>query len=249
MNYKHYEKLLSNIEHQAPHESGVQTLVYMLLDEVFENSNYNVLVINDFDYKTQFATYGGISDLAIVEDSFSYDSNADDHNGICFCVEIKNTTEKLSDYEKQILFQILSFKKGIITNGYEWKFYDLTEFFGKKSDNSMEEVWLNADLQELQEEAQRTVSLLRDLAKRKSSYAHAKDSDYKKNLEEEIRKLEKELEPHEEKMNNLQLNIQWISDAIDEPWKTVDLKSLDGGIDKTKFIELLQILYEMVQKL
>ena len=63
MDAKDYQKIYQNIIEKSPIESGVQTLVYMFLYEIIKNTNYQLIVIDRMNKKSQFVTPAGISDL------------------------------------------------------------------------------------------------------------------------------------------------------------------------------------------
>ena len=131
MNITQYENILNNVIRMAPLESGVQTLAYMFLYEMFENVEDNIIVIDKLQKKSRFNSLSGISDLAIVTKDFDYhDINKGE---IKFCIEIKASYKKLSGYEYklQILGQLLTYKKALATNGDKWVYYDIDNYLGK----------------------------------------------------------------------------------------------------------------------
>lgn len=131
MNHKTYDRILKSIENKAPLESGVQALIYMLIFEQLkdEDRNFDVVIIDKMQSHSVFMSYGGISDLAIVDDEFTY--NGTDREKIKMCIEVKAISESINSYKhkKQVKKQLLTYKKAIITNGKEWDFYELPEDF------------------------------------------------------------------------------------------------------------------------
>ena len=133
MDYKKYEELLNRVMKKCPLESGVQTLVFMYLDELFENcSKYEPVIIDKLPKASSFNTKGGISDIALVGNDFNYEESKKDEYiidkaKIRFCIEIKKTTTNITGYKTRIQFlgHLLTFGEGIITNGYQWEYCKL----------------------------------------------------------------------------------------------------------------------------
>lgn len=130
MDYKQYEKMLNVINNKAPIESGVQALVFMLLYEMFENVDHDLVIIDNMRKTTRFTAYSGVADIAAVSEDFGFNT---DKGSIKLCIEIKTIGvninkyqigEKLDNYQKQILGQLLTFEKVIWTNGVKWFYYD-----------------------------------------------------------------------------------------------------------------------------
>ncbi|WP_295157828.1 hypothetical protein [uncultured Ruminococcus sp.] len=127
MDYKKYEELLNRVMTKCPLESGVQTLVFMYLDELFENcTKYEPVLIDKLPKASSFNTKGGISDIALVGNDFDYkeskkDGYVIDKEKIRFCIEIKKKGIKRKKNRIQFLGQLLTFGEGIITNGYQWE--------------------------------------------------------------------------------------------------------------------------------
>jgi hypothetical protein len=72
-----YQRILNNIISRAPIECGVQTLVYMLVDEIvnikYPEQQIKLLVADLRKGKKQlFGGYGGIIDLCLVDGEFMY---------------------------------------------------------------------------------------------------------------------------------------------------------------------------------
>lgn len=128
MNYLKYEEMLNRVMKKCPLESGVQALVFMYLDELFENcTKYEPVITDDLqksEKSTRYRTKGGYSDILVVNRNFDYD----DLNVIPdrkFFVEVKTEIENLSDHYYQLLGQLLTIGEGYITNGEKWEYYKL----------------------------------------------------------------------------------------------------------------------------
>ena len=132
MNYRKYEELLRRTYRTAPAplESGVQALVFMYLDELFENCiGYEPVIIDRMTKASVYGTCGGVSDIAIVRNDLDYDNSKIDKDTekskIRFCVEVKKVTESI-DIDMcriQFLGHLLTFGEGMITNGKKWEHY------------------------------------------------------------------------------------------------------------------------------
>jgi len=130
MNYRKYEEMLNRVMKKCPLESGVQTLVFMYLDELFENCiGYEPVIIDRMTKASVYGTCGGVSDIAIVRNDLDYDNSKEDKDTekskIRFCVEVKEITESIDKdkYRIQFLGHLLTFGEGIITNGKKWEQY------------------------------------------------------------------------------------------------------------------------------
>ena len=72
MEYSTYSEILKSIQEKAPIESGVQTLIYMLIFEAIKTKELaeDVIIIDKMQSHSVFMSYGGISDIAIVDKLF-----------------------------------------------------------------------------------------------------------------------------------------------------------------------------------
>ena len=132
MNYRKYEELLRRTYRTAPAplESGVQALVFMYLDELFENCiGYEPVIIDRMTKASVYGTCGGVSDIAIVRNDLDYDNSKIDKDTekskIRFCVEVKKVTESI-DIDMcriQFLGHLLTFGEGMITKEKKWEHY------------------------------------------------------------------------------------------------------------------------------
>ncbi|EGC03521.1 hypothetical protein [Ruminococcus albus] len=132
MNYRKYEELLRRTYRTAPAplESGVQALVFMYLDELFENCiGYEPVIIDRMKKDSVYGTCGGVSDIAIVRNDLDYDNSKKDKDTekskIRFCVEVKEIKKSIDKdkFRIQFLGHLLTFGEGIITNGKKWEHY------------------------------------------------------------------------------------------------------------------------------
>lgn len=143
MKYETYERTLGNIEMKAPLESGVQALIYMLIFEQLKDKDLDVVIIDQMQNHSVFMSYGGISDLAIVDNEFNYYTS--DRTKIKMCIELKEINISIKNNE-QVKKQLLTYKKAIITNGKEWAFYDLGTDFNKFDEDINKVIELEREL-------------------------------------------------------------------------------------------------------
>ena len=127
MDYTIYARIIDSVKSRAPIESGIQALIYMLVLEKLKDKKHDVVIIDKMQNHSIFMSYGGISDLAIVDNEFDY--NTSDRTKIKMCIEVKLDKIKHKDL-LQMKKQLLTYKKAVITNGKEWFFYDLDNSFG-----------------------------------------------------------------------------------------------------------------------
>lgn len=238
MNVYKYDKIYKSIKKNAPIESGIQTLVYSLLDEVLSNTDYNLVVIDRLSQKSIYTTYSGVSDLAIVDNDFSYNNKT--QKGILFCVEVKTSEENIYNYDIQVLGQLLTFGKALVTNGKKWIYYDINKYIKQNSENSINEIRMNMDYKDLKEKINEVVKNKRLLAVKKTSLAHTKNEEYRKFYIDEIGELHDKLDISERKVTE-ELEIPWIKNILDYPIWERDL--YDGDVINTK--EYMLLMAEM----
>ena len=186
MDAKDYQKIYQNIIEKSPIESGVQTLVYMFLYEIIKNTNYQLIVIDRMNKKSQFVTPAGISDLAIVADGFKYSEKSKD--GVLSYVEVKGTEIKLPKFDNQIIGQLLSCGKVLCTNGDEWKYYDVDKIIEQSFENDISQTWAKSDFTNIKEKCDKLENTINELAILKASYAHIRKDEYKKVCNDEIKR-------------------------------------------------------------
>ena len=128
MDYLTYCRILKNVKEKSPIESGIQALIYILVLEVLKDKKeLDVVMIDDTQNHSVFMSYGGISDIAIVDSDFTYNREfkEEDRKKIKICIEVKGVKENIScsEYTRQVKMQLLTYKRAIITNGRDWHFY------------------------------------------------------------------------------------------------------------------------------
>ncbi len=244
MNFKQYNQLLNNIQKQAPLESGVQALVYMLLVDVFDNSDRNVLIIDNMSKKSQYLSLAGISDIAIVKKDFVYDAESRENDGIEFCIEVKATNENLAKYDLQYLYQVLTYGKGIITNGFTWRFCDISRYISENADNVLDETMAQYDYSQIKDNIDEALSIQRDIKHAESSLAHTKKEEDKNDLSEYIKTKTEEFDRLEKNIKSSIDQNQLIGHIIEES-EEFHLQDENGLIDKEKYIELVKRLYDL----
>lgn len=243
MNAKEYQKIYQNIKEKAPIESGVQTLVYMFLYEIMKDTDYQLIVIDHMDKKTQFVTSAGISDLAIVLDNFRFSEEHKDK--IISYVEVKGINTKLYDFEDQIKGQLLSCGKILVTNGGVWRYYDIEKYLTRHSKNNAEYAKEENDYKNVKTINDHLESLERKLAKTKSSYAHTREEIHKNALEEEIKKLEKEKIKTDIALKESLKNNPLLQEAIQTPIIDMTLYNNDG-FDVNQYEKLKSELCDVI---
>lgn len=245
MDAKEYQKIYQNIKEKAPIESGVQTLVYMFLYEIIKNIDYQLIVIDRMGKKTPFVTTVGISDLAIVSDSFSF--SEENKDCILSYVEVKGINVNLFDFEDQIKGQLLSRGKIICTNGNVWKYYDIEKYIEQHSENELDFLWGQNDYEKIQKIIASLEYLEKEIAIKKSSYAHARTKAYKEECKSKITELNHEILEKSEQLNNLLVEISWLQDIMNNP--IIDRKLCDNDdFDVMEYMKLKSELYEYISE-
>lgn len=245
MNSNQYEKMMNSIIKYAPIESGIQTLVYMFLYEIFENVDFDILIIDRMQKKSQYNTYSGIPDIAIIN------NNSDK---IVFCVETKAISEKLSDHEEQFLGHLLTYRKTIATNGKQWICYDIDYYIKNNKSNEIEECWINTEIESIQSIVLETIEKDRLLAKHKSSLAHINEENrvLRTELEKAINQLQEEIKNKSEQIDRFINENQIIKGAIDNPRFNITISERNKESEQIisdKFISLICELYEFVKEI
>lgn len=243
MNAKDYQKIYQNMKEKSPIESGVQALVYMFLYEIIKDTNYQLIVIDHMGKKTQFVTTTGISDLAIVSDDFSFSEEHKD--GIISYVEVKATDISLCNFEEQIKGQLLSCGRILCTNGNIWKYYDIEKYIDQHSENDIDYAWGKNIYREIKTINDSLELIERELAIKKSSYAHTRKDEYRMVYKSEINELEEEKTKISKKLEELLMGIPWIQDVMETP--IIDMELYDKDIfDVIKYMKLKAELYNVI---
>ena len=230
MTKEKYKNILNRIINYAPIESGIQTLVYMFLDDLFENSDYDLLVIDRMQKKSQYETYSGVSDIAVIKDCMS------ENNDIICYIEVK-----------------LPLSKAIITNGKEWICYDINWYIKNNAENIIDECWANEEINSIQVEVNNIIEKEKDLAKQKSSLAHTRTKNEKiiKDKVTKINELENIIKKKREKVDSLIENSDIIKNVLDHPRINISLveDNLDTSqclINTFKYTKLITKLYDFI---
>lgn len=247
MNSNQYEKMMNSIIKYAPIESGIQTLIYMFLYEIFDNVDFDILIIDRMQKKSQYNTYSGIPDIAIIN------NNSDE---IVFCVETKAISENLYDYEEQFLGHLLTYGKTIATNGKQWICYDIDYYIENNKSNEIEECWINKEVESIQSNVFKTIEKDRILAELKSSLAHTpkneENREVRTGLEKLINQKQEEIKNKSEQIDRFINENQIIKGAIDNPRFNITISERNKESEQIisdKFISLICELYEFVKEI
>lgn len=223
-----YDRILKSIENKAPLESGVQALIYMLIFEQLRDKNFDVVIIDKMQNHSVFMSYGGISDLAIVDKEFNYYTS--DRMKIKMCIELKEINKSIKN-NKQVKMQLLTYKKAIITNGEEWAFYDLGTAFNK-----------------FDEDINKVIELERDLAGRKNNRTglyRTRTNLLKKN--ESTEGADKEIKSLNESIDTLEKAIITLRKKIDDGIDYENIKPTELAItDDRSFDDLCKKINEFI---
>lgn len=133
MDIEKYEKKINDVILKAPIESGIQMIVYNLLDEIICKQGLSLLVVDKMQMTSRFRSLGGVPDLAIVSNDFKYHSP---ELGSCYgCIEVKATSIRIPNKLWQLAGLILTYKKVIYTNGIVWEYFDYEKAIQSKKYN------------------------------------------------------------------------------------------------------------------
>ena len=89
--------------------------------------------------------------------------------------------------------------------------------------------------------------LEKEIAIKKSSYAHARTKAYKEACESEITELNHEILEKSEQLNNLLVEISWLQDIMNNP--IIDRKLCDNDdFDVMEYMKLKSELYEYISE-
>lgn len=119
--YEYYERKINDIITKCPIESGVEILVYNLLDSIIDSLKLSLVDINRLwkDRDKRLTTEAGISDIAILSPDFEY---ASDIGSVYGFVEVKATYNPL-DITEQVIGQKKDAIHYIYTNGLVWMYF------------------------------------------------------------------------------------------------------------------------------
>lgn len=122
MDFLYYQRKINDVIEKCPIETGVEILVYNLLDKCVDSNNFSLVDINSI-WKNQdirLTTDGGISDIAILSTDFKF--GEEDKGNVYGFVEVKPSRVTLTDSE-QVSKQMKKVNHYIYTNGIVWKYF------------------------------------------------------------------------------------------------------------------------------
>ncbi|MCC8015562.1 MAG: hypothetical protein LIO87_10270 [Eubacterium sp.] len=122
MDYLYYQQKINDVIIKCPIETGIEILVYNLLDKYIDTENYALVAIDRVWKKqdSRLLTKGGISDIAILSTDFIF--KAKDSGHVYGFIEVKSAGTSLYD-TLQIDGQKEDHNHLIYTNGIVWKYY------------------------------------------------------------------------------------------------------------------------------
>lgn len=122
MNYKYYERKINDVIMKCPIESGVEILVYNVLDNIVETKGLSLVDINSLwkDRDKRLTTDAGVPDLAVLSNDFEYGTDIGQAYGF---IEVKAVNRSLNETE-QIVLQRSATNHYVYTNGLVWKYYE-----------------------------------------------------------------------------------------------------------------------------
>lgn len=126
MDYKYYERKINDVIIKCPIETGVEILVYNVLDDIVNSKGFSLVDINRI-WKNKYerlTTDAGIPDIAILSNDFEFKTNVGQVMGF---IEVKATNKSLLETE-QIVGQMSKINHYIYTNGLVWKYYSNEKF-------------------------------------------------------------------------------------------------------------------------
>lgn len=119
---EYYETKINDCITKAPFESGVEILVFNLLDEIVGHHEVSVIDINRCpkNADVRFCTEGGIPDIAVVSNDFVFQ---DQKKGTVYgLIEVKAAGVSVRE-TGQIQGQRSKVSHHIATNGINWIYY------------------------------------------------------------------------------------------------------------------------------
>lgn len=125
MDYKYYERKINDVIIKCPIESGVEILVYNVLDDIVESKGLSLVDINRLwkNRDTRLTTAAGVSDIAVLSTDFEYRTDIGKVYGF---IEVKAVNRSLYETE-QIVLQRLATNHYVYTNGLVWQYYENKE--------------------------------------------------------------------------------------------------------------------------
>lgn len=121
MDYKYYERKINNVIMKCPIETGVEILVFNVLDNIIEAKGLALVDINRLwkNRDKRLTTSAGVSDIAVVSNDFKFNTDIGQVFGF---IEVKATNIQPFETE-QVEGQKSSVSHYIYTNGLVWKYY------------------------------------------------------------------------------------------------------------------------------
>ena len=240
MNYRKYEEMLNRVMKKCPLESGVQTLVFMYLDELFENCiGYEPVIIDNLQksQKSQrYRTLGGYTDIMVVNSDFEYnDLKADPDIKLFF--EVKALENNLSDHFFQFLGQMLTVGKGCFTNGKIWEYYELD--------------FNNKEMVKVKEDYKEYINAKNELNKAKDETKN-KIAEDTQQFNEKIKQLNKKIKQLNEKIQQHFKDNKSVKEWFDKPLKSFELvknTNKDIEVDPNEFLRMTEHFCEQIRKL
>lgn len=121
MDYSYYERKINNVIMKCPIETGVEILVFNVLDNIIESKGLTLVDINRLwkNRDKRLTTSAGVSDIAVVSNDFEFDTDIGQVFGF---IEVKAINIQPFETE-QVEGQKASVSHYIYTNGLVWKYY------------------------------------------------------------------------------------------------------------------------------
>ncbi len=122
MDYLQYQKKINDVIIKCPIETGIEILVYNLLDENIDMETYSLVDINQIWKKIdgRLSTVSGVPDIAILSPDFVFKKET--VGKVYGFVEVKAAGVSLRDTD-QVIGQMKKTSHFIYTNGIVWKYY------------------------------------------------------------------------------------------------------------------------------
>lgn len=122
MDFEYYQRKLNDVIVKCPIETGVEILVYRLLEENMDWKQYSLVDINRIwkNQDSRLSTESGIPDIAILSPDFRF--KEEEMGRVYGFVEVKAAGVGLGTTD-QILGQMKKAPHFIYTNGIVWQYY------------------------------------------------------------------------------------------------------------------------------
>ncbi len=122
MEYWLYQRKINDVITKCPIETGIEILVYNLIDEYIDINDYALVDINRIwkNQDSRLSTEGGIPDIAVLSPNFIFKN--ENSGKVYGFIEVKSAGISLTD-TPQIRGQLENANHYIYTNGIVWKYY------------------------------------------------------------------------------------------------------------------------------